>query len=161
MCRIRVISFVKWFFIIEIFERKFVIMSLHILCILFIYCSISKASLLTDFNTQYILLWFIIVDGFSPLCILAKLHMSLGFLSLSRTFVMHIQHMRLLWLIKCNKSFAFGVEKPRKVAEFRPISLCNVIYRIVAKTITNRLKQVLHNIISPTQIAFIPETHIW
>ncbi|KAH9750466.1 reverse transcriptase domain-containing protein [Citrus sinensis] len=37
------------------------------------------------------------------------------------------------------------VEKPRKVAEFRPISL------------SNRLKQVLHNIISPIQSAFIPE----
>ncbi|KAH9768956.1 reverse transcriptase domain-containing protein [Citrus sinensis] len=48
------------------------------------------------------------------------------------------------------------VRKPRKVTEFRPISLCNVIYRIVAKSIANRFKQILHKIISPTQSAFIP-----
>ena len=46
--------------------------------------------------------------------------------------------------------------KPRKVTEFRPISLGNVIYRIVAKTITNRLKPILSQIISPNHSAFIP-----
>ena len=36
--------------------------------------------------------------------------------------------------------------KLRKVTEFRPISLCNFIYRI-CKTIANRLKTILHAII--------------
>ena len=48
------------------------------------------------------------------------------------------------------------VGKPRKITDFRPISLCNVIYRIVAKSIANRFKQILHKIISPSQSALIP-----
>lgn len=46
--------------------------------------------------------------------------------------------------------------KLRKVTEFKPISLCNVIYRIVAKTIANKLKTIPHLIIDLSQNAFIP-----
>lgn len=48
------------------------------------------------------------------------------------------------------------VPKPRKVSEYRPISLCNVVYRIITKAIANRMKPILSQIISPTQSAFIP-----
>lgn len=48
------------------------------------------------------------------------------------------------------------IGKPRQVIECRPISLCNVIYKIIAKTIANRLKQNLHDIKSPINSAFIP-----
>ena len=48
------------------------------------------------------------------------------------------------------------IPKPQRVTNFKPISLCNVIYRIIAKTITNRLKDMLKHVISPSQSAFTP-----
>lgn len=45
--------------------------------------------------------------------------------------------------------------KPSAPVEFRPINLCNVVYKIVFKTLVNRLKLWLSSLISPSQLAFV------
>ncbi|XP_019191056.1 PREDICTED: uncharacterized protein LOC109185569 [Ipomoea nil] len=46
---------------------------------------------------------------------------------------------------------------PEIVSDYRPIALSNVIYRIMAKVITARMKPLMENIISESQSAFISE----
>ena len=46
------------------------------------------------------------------------------------------------------------------IENWRPISLLNVDYKIISKTIANRLKNVLEKIISPEQYCGVPNRSI-
>ena len=48
------------------------------------------------------------------------------------------------------------VNDPTQINQFLPISLCNVIYRIIAKVLVNKMKHTLPCCISKNQSAFFP-----
>ena len=48
------------------------------------------------------------------------------------------------------------VDSPEKVTQFGPISLCNVVYKVISKILANRLKKILQDIVSCYQSAFVP-----
>ncbi|KAK7275172.1 hypothetical protein RIF29_16281 [Crotalaria pallida] len=48
------------------------------------------------------------------------------------------------------------LDHPQRISDFRLISLCNVIYKVVTKVIVNRLKPLMNKIVSNTQTSFVP-----
>ena len=57
-------------------------------------------------------------------------------------------------LNKTNISFISKTNTPEKMTDFRPISLCNVVYKLISKILANRLKPLLPHIITENQSAF-------
>ncbi|XP_060974183.1 uncharacterized protein LOC133039333 [Cannabis sativa] len=66
----------------------------------------------------------------------------------SATFPNHLNDTNLV-LVPKKKS-------PSSMSDLRPIALCNVSYKVIAKVLANRMKLLIDHIISPTQSAFIP-----
>ncbi|GMI64491.1 hypothetical protein HRI_000118400 [Hibiscus trionum] len=48
------------------------------------------------------------------------------------------------------------VNDPTHMSQFRPISLCNVLFKIISKMFANRLQRVIHACIDEAQCAFVP-----
>ena len=62
--------------------------------------------------------------------------------------------MSMAELNKTNIALIPKTNNPKRMSEFRPISLCNVVFKIISKTLANRLKTLLPHIITENQSAF-------
>ncbi|GAA0169220.1 hypothetical protein LIER_40724 [Lithospermum erythrorhizon] len=47
------------------------------------------------------------------------------------------------------------IDNPETLSDYRPINLCNTIYKVAFKTIVNRLKPHLNSLLSPYQNGFV------
>ncbi|KAM2624892.1 hypothetical protein TB1_031827 [Malus domestica] len=65
----------------------------------------------------------------------------------SGTLLRKLNHTNLVLIPK--------VKCPKNMSQYRPIALCNVIYKIIAKVLTNRLKKVMPKVIGENQSAFM------
>lgn len=86
--------------------------------------------------------------------------------SIVKTVVIHSirNFLRTNHLLKeQNHTFIALVPKrlgPHSDNHFRPISLCNIIYKIISKILANRFKALLHKFIFHLQSAFVPSQNI-
>ena len=64
----------------------------------------------------------------------------------SRKLLKNINFTHLTLILKTNS--------PEFLSQYRPISFCNVLYKIVSKVLAKRLKSILPSIISESQNAF-------
>ncbi|KAL0405879.1 UNVERIFIED_CONTAM: LINE-1 retrotransposable element O protein [Sesamum latifolium] len=48
------------------------------------------------------------------------------------------------------------VQAPASISDFCPISCCNVLYKAITKILMGRIREVLDQLISPTQNTFVP-----
>lgn len=61
---------------------------------------------------------------------------------------------------KSNMVLIPKIANPTKVSDYRPISICNVIYKIISKILASRIKPIINSLIHQNQAAFTPSRHI-
>ncbi|KAA3481008.1 reverse transcriptase [Gossypium australe] len=64
---------------------------------------------------------------------------------------------------ECNNTLIVlvpNVSNPENLTQFRPISLCSILYKLVMKIIANRFKSIFPNIINQEKIGFIARKSI-
>lgn len=107
-------------------------------------CSPDKASRPDDFNFKFIKsVWNVIKQDIYD--VIKKLWSTC-----------HLPH-------GCNTAFITLIpiiDHPSSFKEFRPISMVGCLYKIVAKLLTNRLKQVINSLVGPLQSSFIKDRPI-
>lgn len=52
-------------------------------------------------------------------------------------------------------AFIPKVQSPEKITQFRPISLCSVLYKVLTNTVVIRLRPLMVKLINPNQSSFI------
>ncbi|XP_040372858.1 uncharacterized protein LOC112194030 [Rosa chinensis] len=52
------------------------------------------------------------------------------------------------------------VSGPQSMMQFRPISLCNTVYKVVSKIIVARIRPYMQKLVSPNQVSYVPGRQI-
>ena len=94
------------------------------------------------------------LDGMSPFFFQNFWHIVGSDVTLAVLSVLHFG----IYLKKMNYAYIVLIPKkndPKNITDFRPISLVNVVSRIISKVLANRVESILPNIISDAQSAFI------
>ena len=56
-------------------------------------------------------------------------------------------NMSMVEINRTNITLVPKIKNPTKMTDFRPISLCNIVYKLISKVLTNHLKIILPQII--------------